>query len=71
MSNIIKTTQGEVFFKLKEEFGNKEKASKGEEPIDSVVELGDIKIENIKYKLKEVLKDGNAWPEDIKIRETT
>jgi hypothetical protein len=33
--------------------------------------LGDIKIENIKYKLKEVLKDGNAWPEDIKIRETT
>ena len=60
MSNIIKTTQGEVFFKLKEEFENKDKASKGEEPIDSVVVLGDIKIENIKYKLKEVLKNGNA-----------
>mgnify|MGYP001293297515 FL=1 len=60
MSNIIKTTQGEVFFKLKEEFENKDKASKGEEPIDSVVVLGDIKIENIKYKLKEVLKDGNS-----------
>ena len=70
MSNIIKITQGEVVFRLKEEFENEDKASKGKEPIDSVVVLGDIKIENIKYKLKEVLKDGNAWPEDIKIRET-
>ena len=60
MSNIIKTTQGEVFFKLKEEFENEDKASKGKEPIDSVVVLDDLKIENIKYKLKEVLKDGNA-----------
>ena len=42
MTNIIKTTQGEAAFRLREEF------------------VDELKIENIKYKLKEVLKDGNS-----------
>ena len=57
MSNIIKTTQGEASFRLKEEFENEDKANIGKEPIDSEVTIDELKIENIKYKLKEVLKD--------------
>ncbi len=60
MSNITKTTEGEVSFRLKEEFENEDKAIKGKEPIDSEVLIDELKIENIKYKLKEVLKDGNS-----------
>jgi len=59
-SRIIKTTEGEAAFRLKEEFENEDKAIKGKEPIDSEVKIDELKIENIKYKLKEVLKDGNA-----------
>ncbi len=57
MTNIIKTTQGEASFRLKEEFENEDKAIQGKEPLDSEVLIDELKIENIKYKLKEVLKD--------------
>ena len=57
MSNILKTTEGEASFRLKEEFENEDKAIKGKEPIDTEVTIDELKIENIKYKLKEVLKD--------------
>jgi|TARA_Y100000310_G_C20428201_1_gene690103 hypothetical protein len=60
MNNIIKTSQGEAFFSLEEEFIDEEKAIKGKEPLDSQVTIHELKIENIKYKLKEILKDGNA-----------
>jgi len=69
MTNIIKTTQGEASFRLKEEFENEDKAIKGKEPLDSEVLIDELKVENIKYKLKEVLKDGNTGPEAIKTRE--
>ena len=71
MSNIIKTTQGEAQFRLKEEFKTEENAIKGKEPLESDVVIDELKIVNIKYKLKEVLKDGNIRPEDIKTRETS
>jgi hypothetical protein len=57
MSNVIKTTQGEAAFRLKEEFENEDKAIKGKEPIESDVVIDELKIENIKYKLKDVLKN--------------
>ena len=57
MTNIIKTTQGEASFRLKEEFISEDQAIKGKEPIDSEVLIDELKVENIKYKLKEVLKD--------------
>ena len=57
MSNIIKTTQGEAAFRLREEFVDQEKAGQGKEPLDSEVIIDELKIENIKYKLKEVLRD--------------
>ena len=60
MTNIIKTTQGEAAFRLREEFVDQDKANKGKEPLDSEVIIDELKIENIKYKLKEVLKDGNS-----------
>ena len=60
MSNIIKTTQGEAAFRLREEFVDQDKAGEGKEPLDSEVIIDELKIENIKYKLKEVLKDDNA-----------
>ena len=68
MSKIIKTTQGEASFRLKEEFENEDKAIQGKEPLDSEVLIDDLKIENIKYKLKEELKDG-ARPEATETRE--
>ena len=70
MSKIIKTTQGEASFRLKEEFENEDKAIQGKEPLDSEVLIDDLKIENIKYKLKEVFKDG-ARPEATETREKT
>ena len=57
MSNIIKTTEGEALFRLKEEFENEDKAIKGKEPLDSEVLIDELKIENIKYKLKKVLNN--------------
>ena len=62
MSKIIKTTQGEAAFRLREEFIDQDKAGEGKEPLDSEVIIDELKIENIKYKLKEVIKDGNSWP---------
>ena len=60
MSSIIKTTQGSADFRLREEFVDEDKASKGKEPLDSEVIIDELKIENIKYKIKEVIKDGNS-----------
>ena len=70
MSNIIKTTQGEAAFRLKEEYESEDKAIKGKEVIDSDVVIDELKIENIKYKLKEVLKDDNR-SENLEIRKET
>ena len=70
MSNIIKTTQGEAAFRLKEEYESEDKASKGKEPLDSEVIIDELKIENIKYKLKEVLKD-DSRSENLETREKT
>ena len=70
MSNIIKTTQGEAVFRLKEEFENEDKAIKGKEVIDSEVVIDDLKVENVKYKLKEVLKD-DSRSENLEIRKKT
>ena len=60
MTNIIKTTQGIVDFRLKEEFENEDKAIKGKEPLESDVVIDELKIVNIKYKLKEVLKNDKS-----------
>jgi len=70
MSNIIKTTEGEASFRMKEEFESEDKAIKGKEPIDTEVTIDELKIENIKYKLKEVLKDDNR-SENLEIRKET
>ena len=70
MSKIIKTTQGEAAFRLREEFIDQDKAGEGKEPLDSEVIIDELKIENIKYKLKEVLKDDNR-SENLEIRKET
>jgi len=70
MSKIVETTQGEASFRLKEEFETEDKAIQGKEPLDSEVLIDDLKIENIKYKLKEVLKDGTGT-EATETREKT
>ena len=70
MSKIQKTTEGEASFRLKEDFENEDKAIKGKDPEDSEVLIDDLKILNIKYKLKEVLKDDNR-PENPETREKT
>ena len=57
MSKIIKTTTAEAQFVLKEEYPDENKAIEGKEPINSDVDVTDLKIENVKYKLKEVLKN--------------
>ena len=57
MSKIIKTTTGQADFVVKEEYPNENKAIEGKEPITSEAEVTDLKIENIKYKLKEVIKN--------------
>ena len=69
MTNIIKTTQGEASFRLKEDFENEDKAIKGKEPMDSEVLIDELKIINIKYKLKEVLDDSRT--ENHETREKT
>ena len=70
MSNITKTTEGEASFRLKENFENEDKAIKGKEPMDSEVLIDELKIVNIKYKLKEVLKD-DSRSENLETREKT
>ena len=55
MSKIIKTTTGEAQFVLKEEYLNEDKAIEGKDPDNSNADVTDIKIENVKYKLKEIL----------------
>ena len=60
MSNITKTTEGEASFRLKEDFENEDKAIKGKDPMDSEVLIDELKIVNIKYKLKEVLKNDKS-----------
>ena len=55
MSKIIKTTTAEAQFVLKEEYLDENKAIEGKEPTNSDVDVTDLKIENVKYKLKEVL----------------
>tara|TARA_Y100000389_G_scaffold58678_1_gene54656 strand:+ start:888 stop:1064 length:177 start_codon:yes stop_codon:yes gene_type:complete len=57
MTKIIKTTQGEAQFLIKEEYEDENKAIEGKEPTTSEAEVTDLKIENVKYKLKEVLKN--------------
>lgn len=69
MSKIIKTTQGQADFVLKEEYPDENKAIEGKDPTSSDAEISDLKIENVKYKLKEVLK--NDWSKIIKIRKKT
>ena len=55
MSKIIKTTQGQADFVLKEEYPDENKAIEGKDPTSSDTEISDLKIENVKYKLKEIL----------------
>ena len=64
MSNITKTTEGEASFRLKEDFENEDKAIKGKEPMDSEVLIDELKIVNIKYKLKEVLEKDDSRSEN-------
>ena len=70
MSKIQKTTEGEASFRLKEDFENEDKAIKGKEPMDSEVLIDELKIVNIKYKLKEVLKN-DSRSENLETREKT
>jgi len=56
MSKIIKTTTGQADFVVKEEYPSENQAIEGKEPTASEAEVTDLKIENVKYKLKEVLK---------------
>ena len=55
MSKIIKTTQGEAHFILKEEYANENAAIEGKDPTTQDADIQELKIENVKYKLKEVL----------------
>ena len=55
MSKIIKTTQGEAHFVLKEEYENEHAAIAGKEPTKQDADIQELKIENVKYKLKEVI----------------
>ena len=64
MSKIQKTTEGEAAFRLKEDFENEDKAIKGKEPMDSEVLIDELKIVNIKYKLKEVLEKDDSRSEN-------
>ena len=69
MSKIIKTTQGEAQFLIKEEYPNENQAIEGKDPTASQAEVTDLKIENVKYKLKEVIS--NEWSKVIKTGEKT
>ena len=69
MSKIIKTTQGEAHFVVKEEYPDENAAIAGKEPTTSEADIQELKIENVKYKLKEVIT--NDWSKIIKIRKKT
>ena len=69
MSKIIKTTTGQADFVVKEEYQTETLAIEGKDPTSSDAEISDLKIENVKYKLKEILK--NDWSKIIKIRKKT
>ena len=69
MSKIIKTTQGEAQFLIKEEYPNENQAIEGKDPTTSEAEVTGLKIENVKYKLKEVLS--NEWSEITKTGKKT
>ena len=69
MPKIIKTTTGQADFMLKEEYPNENLAIEGKDPTVSEAEVTDVKIENVKYKLKEILS--NEWSKIIKIRKKT
>ena len=69
MSKIIKTTQGEAHFVVKEEYPDENAAIAGKEPTTQEADIQELKIENVKYKLKEVIT--NEWSEVIKIRKKT
>ena len=69
MPKIIKTTTGQADFIVKEEFASEDKAIEGKDPTTQDAEIADLKIENVKYKLKEVLK--NDWSKTFKIRKKT
>ena len=69
MSKIIKTTQGEAHFVVKEEYPDENAAIAGKEPTTSEADIQELKIENVKYKLKEVIT--NDWSKVIKIRKKT
>ena len=69
MSKIIKTTQGEAQFLIKEEYPDENAAIAGKEPTTQEADIQELKIENVKYKLKEVIT--NEWSEVIKIRKKT
>jgi len=57
VSKIIKTTTGEAQFIIEEQYEDENKAIEGKDPEISNANVSDIKIENVKYKLKEVLND--------------
>ena len=57
MPNIIKTTTGQADFIVKEEFASEDKAIEGKDPTAQEAEVSDLKIENVKYRLKEVLSN--------------
>ena len=69
MSKIIKTTQGEAHFVVKEEYPDENAAIAGKEPTTQEADIQELKIENVKYKLKEVIT--NDWSKIIKIRKKT
>jgi len=69
MSKIIKTTQGEAHFVVKEEYPDENAAIAGKEPTTQEADIQELKIENVKYKLKEVIT--NEWSKVIKIRKKT
>ena len=57
MSKIIKTTTGQADFVIKEEYLNESEAIKGKDPVTQDAEVADLKIENIKYKLKDKINE--------------
>lgn len=57
MSKIIKTTTGQADFIIKEEYLNENEAIKGKDPITQDAEVSELKIENVKYKLKDKINE--------------
>ena len=55
MRKIIKTTTGQADFVVKEEYQSENEAIEGKDPTSQDAEIAEFKIENVKYKLKEVI----------------